>query len=112
MDEDLEVDADMAAQMGFSSFGNQPKAKKQKTDAASSATGPNATAQGSKAAQPTTGRAKAEVTAPSDSGQADARKPDQRSLRQGVRNERGDMVFFLPSFIEDPWRALRNGDGT
>lgn len=28
------------------------------------------------------------------------------ALRRGVQNERGDMVFFLPSFIEDPWKGL------
>lgn len=28
------------------------------------------------------------------------------SLRRGVRNARGDMVVFLPSFIENPWKSL------
>lgn len=28
------------------------------------------------------------------------------ALRHGVKNERGDMVYFLPSFIEDPWKDL------
>lgn len=28
-------------------------------------------------------------------------------LRRGVRNEHGDMVYFLPSFVEDPWEKLR-----
>lgn len=28
------------------------------------------------------------------------------SLRRGVQNARGDMAYFLPSFIEDPWKAL------
>jgi hypothetical protein len=28
------------------------------------------------------------------------------ALRNGVRNENGDMVYFLPSFIEDPWKDL------
>ena len=30
-----------------------------------------------------------------------------RALQHGVRNENGDMVYFLPSFLEDPWRNLR-----
>jgi len=28
------------------------------------------------------------------------------ALRRGVRNERGDMVYFPPSFLEDPWKGL------
>lgn len=28
------------------------------------------------------------------------------SLRRGVQNARGDMAYFLPSFIEDPWKGL------
>ena len=29
-----------------------------------------------------------------------------QALRRGVRNERGDMAYFLPSFLEDPWKEL------
>lgn len=32
---------------------------------------------------------------------------DLQALRYGVKNERGDTVFFLPSFIEDPWTYLK-----
>lgn len=28
------------------------------------------------------------------------------AYRRGVKNERGDMVYFMPSFLEDPWAAL------
>jgi hypothetical protein len=28
------------------------------------------------------------------------------ALRRGVKNARGDMVVFMPSFIEDPWKGL------
>ncbi len=28
-------------------------------------------------------------------------------LREGVRNANGDMVYFLPSFLEDPWQRLQ-----
>lgn len=28
------------------------------------------------------------------------------TLRRGVQNSRGDMAYFLPSFIEDPWKVL------
>jgi hypothetical protein len=29
-----------------------------------------------------------------------------QALRRGIRNERGDMAYFLPSFLEDPWAKL------
>lgn len=29
-----------------------------------------------------------------------------QALRRGVRNERGDVAYFLPSFVEDPWKGL------
>jgi hypothetical protein len=28
------------------------------------------------------------------------------ALRRGVKNARGDVVVFMPSFIEDPWKGL------
>ncbi|KEQ71959.1 hypothetical protein M436DRAFT_49081 [Aureobasidium namibiae CBS 147.97] len=28
------------------------------------------------------------------------------ALRRGVKNARGDMVVFMPSFIEDPWKGV------
>jgi hypothetical protein len=28
------------------------------------------------------------------------------ALRRGVKNARGDMVVFMPSFLEDPWKGL------
>jgi hypothetical protein len=36
-------------------------------------------------------------------GGVDQNRPN---MRKGVRNENGDMVFFKPSFLEDPWRHL------
>ena len=38
-------------------------------------------------------------------------KPSLAAYRHGVRNERGDMVYFLPSFLEDPWAGLRREGG-
>jgi hypothetical protein len=29
------------------------------------------------------------------------------ALRRGVKNARGDMVVFMPSFLEDPWKGLQ-----
>lgn len=42
----------------------------------------------------------------SPSGQVFTTK-DLNELRFGVKNERGDTVFFKPSFIEDPWVAAK-----
>jgi hypothetical protein len=30
------------------------------------------------------------------------------ALRFGVRNEQGDMAYFLPSFVEDPWAKIKH----
>ena len=32
------------------------------------------------------------------------------ALKRGVQNERGDMVYFLPSFLEDPWADCENDE--
>jgi hypothetical protein len=46
-----------------------------------------------------------------DSGRPDAASsagpPSLEALRWGVKNERGDLVVFMPSFLEDPWTALK-----
>ena len=34
-----------------------------------------------------------------------------QALREGVRNANGDMVYFLPSFLEDPWERLQPRQG-
>jgi hypothetical protein len=34
---------------------------------------------------------------------------DLYELRRGVRGANGDMVFFQPNFIEDPWARLKSG---
>lgn len=33
-------------------------------------------------------------------------KHDFKSLRKGIRDERGDMAYYDGSFVEDPWRGL------
>lgn len=33
--------------------------------------------------------------------------PSLEALRWGVKNNRGDLVVFMPSFLEDPWARLR-----
>ncbi|KAF2747173.1 hypothetical protein M011DRAFT_477620 [Sporormia fimetaria CBS 119925] len=38
-------------------------------------------------------------------------KAELNALRQGIRNSRGDLAYFLPSFVEDPWEKLERGRG-
>ncbi|KJX98597.1 hypothetical protein TI39_contig402g00016 [Zymoseptoria brevis] len=38
---------------------------------------------------------------------ASAGPPSLEALRWGVKNDRGDLVVFMPSFLEDPWARLR-----
>lgn len=38
-------------------------------------------------------------------------KHDFKSLRKGIRDERGDMAYYDGSFVEDPWRGLFNVKG-
>lgn len=33
-------------------------------------------------------------------------EPDLQALRNGIRDGNGDIAYFLPSFIEDPWTRL------
>jgi hypothetical protein len=39
----------------------------------------------------------------------DLDQQDLYELRRGVRGADGDMVFFQPNFIEDPWARLKSG---
>lgn len=39
-------------------------------------------------------------------GGAEITQDELQALRKGVRDERGDVAYFLPSFVEDPWEKL------
>ena len=41
-------------------------------------------------------------------GDSRARTPNQQAYRHGIKNDQGDMAYFLPSFIEDPWKELKS----
>lgn len=43
---------------------------------------------------------------PTPQSQHGRQKHDFRSLRKGIRDERGDMAYYDGSFVEDPWRGL------
>ena len=133
--DDMEIDPAIAAAMGFSGFGG--KKRKQggmdeafvdpgtsKHSKAVPGKGANNVPLGDRRATEDTSSvrnsddiiAHAEAPEPSDGMQRQANgssvgtsidPTSLQALRQGVKNERGDMVYFLPSFIEDPWKNLQ-----
>lgn len=36
-------------------------------------------------------------------------KAELNALKFGVRNENGDVAYFLPNFVGDPWEGMRTG---
>lgn len=163
--EDSDENDEMAAMMGFSSFGGTKKRKYDQTKSPAkeeySASGANSTELGVRIKAPenqTSGDGETPATSatattmqppPSGGlasflarGQALPAKPPQtvsshpevlsqadpsasemvsfggpsisraelNALRFGVRNENGDAAYFLPSFVEDPWRSFPQAD--
>ncbi|KAF2770372.1 hypothetical protein EJ03DRAFT_66664 [Teratosphaeria nubilosa] len=133
MDEtgDMDVDPAIAAAMGFSGFGTQP-GKKRKFDAKDAFVDPDAvdaskSAKGQVHAKGANNLPLGERKQKSSAAIVDAEHlppPRQEldgsfsgrdadgnysleALRRGIRNEHGDMVYFLPSFIADPWQDLK-----
>jgi len=51
------------------------------------------------------------ATTSDKSGASRSNGPTQQAYRHGVKNEQGDMAYFLPSFLEDPWQELRTAAG-
>ena len=129
------MEAQMREMMGFSNFATKPDAKKRKTaeDGAVAATSSNsiplgggglpsrplATQGGSSAPH----RNDEHVAATSASPTADHAKnafpsgvpveifdkltwKELEAYRKGIKDKNGDLAYFLPSFIEDPWTKL------
>lgn len=71
---------------------------------------PQGTAQDSQLTQPATqppSSAAAEGASQTVSfGGPPITRSELNALKQGLKNERGDVIFFLPSFVEDPWERL------
>ncbi|KAK6410860.1 hypothetical protein LTR95_018158 [Oleoguttula sp. CCFEE 5521] len=121
MDESMDIDPALAVQMGFSSFGGAPKKRKfdandavTDVDTAGKAQAPSqlkATGSNSQPLGQIVDRTSAMPSAVVASAEARTTtvpgEPSLQALRQGVRNEDGDMVYFLPSFLEDPWAGLK-----
>ncbi|KAF2147467.1 uncharacterized protein K452DRAFT_304295 [Aplosporella prunicola CBS 121167] len=129
--DDMEMDPEMAAVMGFASFGASKKRKFHANDAfvegQSDAKRPKATGTGANMTE--IGARKTSIDGapqpPDDAPDAekeDAVTPSHPSLppkpsasserpgdlASGFKNENGDMAYFLPSFVEDPWHRLLN----
>ncbi|KAI9858132.1 MAG: hypothetical protein M1824_004452 [Vezdaea acicularis] len=54
----------------------------------------------------TGGSDKNAVETPNTGGETGMSREELARYAKGVRNERGDMVYFSPRFLEDPWAAL------
>ncbi|KAK1082515.1 hypothetical protein LTR33_003867 [Friedmanniomyces endolithicus] len=128
-DEDFEVDPAIVEAMGFSGFGVQP-GKKRKYDANDTFVDPELAKDSNGANSLPLGLRKKESAAsglPMKPAMNEASgagivnetpagplerslgsgQSDLQALRAGVKNERGDMVYFKPSFLEDPWKDLK-----
>ena len=134
-EEDFDIDPAIAAAMGFGGFGAQ-KSQKRKFNANDGFVDPNlgkaSAAHGTgannmplrdrkeKSAKVASEEA-SEQMAPATTAHAQSsgsgsvaaydpqtqESPSLEALRFGVRNVRGDMVYFSKSFLEDPWAELK-----
>lgn len=152
---DEEEDMDIAAAMGFGSFGGTKKRKYDHTKspkATADASGANSTQLGVRTKKAAgTQKEEVEVLEATDSEnfpatgpvafstvdvQTTSNRPPQRqparidhsatetvsfggppitkaelnALKFGIKNDNGDTAYFLPSFVEDPWKSLRRTD--
>ncbi|KAK3674439.1 hypothetical protein LTR78_005525 [Recurvomyces mirabilis] len=112
--DDMEIDPAIAEAMGFTGFGG--KKRKFKDDAFVDPATNNKTANGANNIplgnrESRTGLeiagSKSDVPRQGTSQQITLEQATLQDLRQGVKNERGDTVYFQPSFIEDPWKDLK-----
>lgn len=122
----MDIDPEIAASMGFASFGMQSNGKKRKfnhndaivdisNSSATTSEGPAKDQPGQQV--PSHSISQPEPAAPVGKGNdvyarlqgkrlEDLDAAELNALRQGIRNETGDLVFFKPSFVEDPWAGL------
>jgi hypothetical protein len=126
--DDFEIDPAIAASMGFSSFGDQVKKKRKyegndafiDPDASLSTDSPkltganamNVTSSPKRVTEPVIAQKSVNTDIAPRAGDPASgyvgpagyvSKYSLEELRRGVKNENGDMVYFQPCFIEDPW---------
>ncbi|KAF7190712.1 hypothetical protein HII31_07871 [Pseudocercospora fuligena] len=121
-DGDFDVDPDIAAAMGFGGFGSQTKGKR-KFDPNDGFIGKTPSATGANS-MPMREHKTVRVAEDAANGSQDSanlqrgttlmpydpktqESPNLESLKYSVRDTKGDMVYFLPSFLEDPWANLK-----
>ncbi|GAB7323270.1 hypothetical protein MBLNU13_g05749t2 [Cladosporium sp. NU13] len=114
----MEIDPEIAAMMGFGSFGVSKKRKFGADEAFTDAQPASGKAQepqqvvSNANAVPVAGARSRPINTPvadttrDDITLADGSTMSSQALRRGIRNERGDTAYFLPSFLEDPWAKL------
>lgn len=131
-DEDFEIDPAIAAAMGFGAFGAQ-KSQKRKFNAndgfvdpsvgkpeAAHGTGANSMPMQDRKEKPARVMSQDAPKLVASASSSHAQKsslaaydpqtqdsPSLEALKFGVRNIRGDMVYFSKSFLEDPWAGLK-----
>ncbi|KAK4556106.1 hypothetical protein LTR86_006802 [Recurvomyces mirabilis] len=112
--DNMEIDPAIAEAMGFTGFGG--KKRKFKDDAFvdpatnnKTANGANNIPLGHRDSRTGSGIAGGENVVPAQGipQQITVEQATLEDLRQGVKNARGDTVYFQPSFIEDPWKASK-----
>ncbi|KAF2724327.1 hypothetical protein K431DRAFT_344066 [Polychaeton citri CBS 116435] len=106
-EDDAQPDPALLAAMGFSSFGAAPKPNKRQKLDSTTFTSSNAQSEPGIPVRPAAPIANTVTTAGPASRSSQANDLD--TLAKGVRDENGDVAFFKPSFIEDPWRDLVKG---
>ena len=130
--DDFEVDPAIAEAMGFSGFG---MGKKRKFNPNDGFVDPDANASKTPVDRANTSHMPARKQNPEKSSNAKTQLPERvttvessessareagagtaiaqqeeptlEQLRHGVRDENGDIAYFLPSFLEDPWKDLK-----
>ncbi|WPG98815.1 Hypothetical protein R9X50_00161200 [Acrodontium crateriforme] len=118
-DDSFDIDPEIAAAMGFGGFGTQSGRKRKFDDGAfvdspsasanaSTGKGANSIPLGTRTTERSTGPKKSNETPGLPRALGTGTDEEQlQALRHGVKNLNGDMVYFLPSFLEDPWYNLQ-----
>ncbi|KAK5115540.1 hypothetical protein LTR62_001199 [Meristemomyces frigidus] len=115
--ETMDIDPAIAEAMGFTGFGGRKRKFDNRNEAfvdpltmtSESAKGANNIPLGSRKPQlqqslsNTTNHTPA--VAPKELEGIDPQKARLQALRSGIKNDRGDIVYFQPGFIENPWKG-------
>ena len=102
-------DQEIAAAMGFSSFGGTKKRRLSQAEEKHTQTSSPQAADTKNTRSPATSPQDEAATVTDVSfGGPSIPRAELGALRQGVIDASGDKAYFLPSFVEDPWAKTRN----